>query len=674
MTEAKLKAVPAKGYSKLKPELRGRIADLVSLAALAATGIALASGSKLDGVWLRLPVLCVLLLLIPGAWFVHRKLGNKASPVLSGGVAVALAGIGLLSAALLKASGWAGLAGFLAILGAWSLRGSVDRAVVRGRDLKAGERGPITVIFEQVESLAAALVLVLLVWHFGLEAFRIPSGSMAPTLLGDPVTGDRVLVDKFAYFYRDPARWEPVVFRYPLRRTDPYVKRCIAEPGEQVLIAGGDVYIRDAGSGKIELLRKTHAAREVLWMPMVGEVDSNTQWVKHFMREGDVDYEDGVISLRKRAAAIFPRGETDDVPGNITDNDASFGATETPKDRYNQHIVGDVRLRAEITLESDGECLITIVRDEDSYTLELRPDTGGCKLFHGNGDDVYEQVSVEDTSAIEFGSDTSREVWFSLADGMLELSIDGEVRVELDVGTPLLDQLRARDKEKSIDLAGPEALQIASAEPGGGRQARVELRSGEENGAQVHVLGIDRDVYYVGRTLEDETGSRELPFQASLGEDQYFVLGDNSPGSADCRFWTRVTLFMKDGTQVTGSLDEPSQPEFVRLLARAGEEGDTFSAYHLLFRVAHFSPEERGDTPGDDGSIIKRVLEQLANAATAQGRAAVNFNTVGGGHVRVTLADIEHIQVQPESFVERKLFIGRPFAVFLSPRGMKLID
>ena len=79
----------------------------------------------------------------------------------------------------------------------------------------------------------------------------------------------------------------------------------------RVMIAGGDVYIRDAGSGKIELLRKTPAARDVLWMPIVGEVDSNTQWVKHFMREGDVDYKDGVITLRKRAAAVFPRGEAD---------------------------------------------------------------------------------------------------------------------------------------------------------------------------------------------------------------------------------------------------------------------------------------------------------------------------------------------------------------------------
>src|SRR5690606_33018645 len=158
---------------------------------------------------------------------------------------------------------------------------------IRGRDIRPAKRSPITTLFEQVESLAAALVLVLLVWHFGLEAFRIPSGSMAPTLLGDPISGDRVLVDKFTYAYRDPERWEPVVFRYPRRRTDPYVKRCIGLPGEQVLIARGDVYVRLPGNDKIELLRKTPRAREVLWLPIIENLSSNTAWVKNFKRDGD---------------------------------------------------------------------------------------------------------------------------------------------------------------------------------------------------------------------------------------------------------------------------------------------------------------------------------------------------------------------------------------------------
>jgi len=674
MTDTHIKAAPAKGYAKLKPELRRRIADASALVAFIATVAALFSGAKLEGVWLRLPLLGALVLLIPGAWFVHRKLAQKTSPILAGGVGVALAGVGLLAAALLKASGWTALAGLLAIFAAWALRGAVDRAVIRGRDIKTGDVGFASWLFSQTESLAAALVLVLLVWHFGLEAFRIPSGSMAPTLLGDPVTGDRVLVDKFVYDYRNPERWEPVVFRYPLRRTDPYVKRCIALPGEQVLIAEGDVYVRKVGSGKIELLRKTPAAREVLWLPLVTELESNTQWVKNFKRDGDVDYKDGVITLRKRASAIFPRGETDEEPGDVTDHDASFGATETPKNRYNQHIVGDLRIRAEVTLDDNGECSITLVRDEDSYTLELRPAAGGCKLVHSAGEDVFEPMATDDISAIEMGAGSAREVWFSLADGVLRVSIDGELKTEVEVCTPLLDQLIARDKQKTIDLASTEALALARAEPAGGRHGRIELRSGEESGAEGHVLGIERDIYYIGRTLEDEQGETELPFQVSMADDQYFVLGDNSPGSADCRFWTRITLFMKDGTQVTGSMDQPANPELVGLLAKAGDENEMFSAYHLLFRLAHFTPIERGDTPGDDGSIIKKVEKLLNEAATKQGRAAVDFNIDGGGHVRVTLSEIDRIQVQSEPFVERKLFVGRPFAVFLSPRGMKLID
>jgi signal peptidase I len=118
--------------------------------------------------------------------------------------------------------------------------------------------------------------------------------------------GDRVLVDKFVYSYRDPARWEPVVFRYPLRRTDPYVKRCVALPGEEVLIVGGDVYVRETGSGKIMLQRKTPRSRDELWLPILEDLDSNVVWVTNFLREGDVDFKDGQITLKGGAVVFFP--------------------------------------------------------------------------------------------------------------------------------------------------------------------------------------------------------------------------------------------------------------------------------------------------------------------------------------------------------------------------------
>lgn len=669
MAETVLKAAPPRGYAKLKPELRQRIADVISGACVAMAAIALFMGSSLDGVWLRLPALLAILALVPATWYVHRQLGQKASPVLAGGFSVGLIGVSLLAMALHKASGWCSLAGFLAFLSALSMRGSLDRGVVRGRDVRVGERSAISVVVDQVESLAAALVLVLLVWHFGLEAFRIPSGSMAPTLLGDPVTGDRVLVDKFVYAWRDPARWEPTVFRYPLRRTDPYVKRTIALPGEQVMIAHGDVYVRGTDD-KIVLLSKTPEARDTLWLPIIENLSSNTAWVKNFKRDGDLSYDEGLITLRKRAAAIFPRGETDDVPGNVKDHDASFGATETPAERYGKHIVGDLRIRASVKLEEAGELYFTIVRDEDAYTLELRPDAGGCKLTRS---DSAEPLAVDPVSAIELGAGGVHDVAFSLADGVLRIAIDGTEQVNQDVGTPLLDQLRLRDVEGAISLAGPEALEIATAEPAGGRKSRIEIRGGAEHGAELRIISIDRDIYYIGRTLNEFGESRELPFQVELDDDQYFVLGDNSPGSLDSRYWTRVSLFLNDDTQVVGSLDVAPNPELGQLLLQAVKEGESYSAHEKLTRVAHFTPEERGDEDLD-GNIIAEALAQLKETAKSKGRAGIDFYTEGGGYVRVKLADIDRLQVERVPYVERKLFVGRPFAVFLSPRGMKLID
>lgn len=670
MAETVMKAAPPKGYAKLKPELRQRIADVLSGASMAIAVIALFMGANIDGVWLRLPVLLAILALVPCNWYVHRKLAQKASPVLVGGFSVGLIGVGVLAMALHKASGWCSLAGFLAFLSALALRGSLDRGIVRGRDVRVGERGPISVVVDQLESLAAALVLVLLVWHFGLEAFRIPSGSMAPTLLGDPVTGDRVLVDKFVYAWREPARWEPTVFRYPLRRTDPYVKRVIALPGEQVLLAQGDVYVRGTDD-KIVLLRKTPEARDALWLPIIENLSSNTAWVKNFQRDGDLSYDDGLITLRKRAAAIFPRGDTDDVPGNVVDHDASFGATETQAERYGKHVVGDLRVRANVKLDENGELFFTIVRDEDAYVLELRPNAGGCKLFHSG--ESNEQLAVEDVSAIALTAGDVHEVVYSLADGLLRLEIDGVEHVSQDVGSPLLDQLRARDNEGSINLAGPEALKLAMAEPADGRKARIEIRSGDEHGGEIRIRSLDRDIYYIGRQLSEFGETTELPLQVDLGEDQYFVLGDNSPGSLDSRYWTRVSLFLSDGTQVVGALDVPPNPELGQLLLQAAVEGDSYSAHEHLMRVAHFTPEERGDDE-PDGNIIAAALRQLKETAKTRGRAAIDFYTEGGGYVRIKLADIDRLQIERTPYVERKLFVGRPFAVFLSPRGMKLID
>lgn len=66
------------------------------------------------------------------------------------------------------------------------------------------------------------------------------SGSSMETTLSD---GDQLIVDKISYRFRDPKRYEIVVFPYKYEANTYYIKRIIGLPGETVQIANGCVYI-----------------------------------------------------------------------------------------------------------------------------------------------------------------------------------------------------------------------------------------------------------------------------------------------------------------------------------------------------------------------------------------------------------------------------------------------
>ncbi len=91
-------------------------------------------------------------------------------------------------------------------------------------------------------SLFPIFLVVLLLRSFLVEPFRIPSGSMMPTLL----VGDFILVNKFTYGLRlpiinakivdlnSPQRGDVVVFRYPENPSIPYIKRVVGLPGDHI--------------------------------------------------------------------------------------------------------------------------------------------------------------------------------------------------------------------------------------------------------------------------------------------------------------------------------------------------------------------------------------------------------------------------------------------------------
>ena len=91
---------------------------------------------------------------------------------------------------------------------------------------------------EFIESLLIAGVLAFFIITFVVQSFVVSGSSMDPTLHD----GERVFVNKFIYYFQNPARGDIVVLN-PEGDSRDYIKRVIGLPGDKVEIIGGDLYI-----------------------------------------------------------------------------------------------------------------------------------------------------------------------------------------------------------------------------------------------------------------------------------------------------------------------------------------------------------------------------------------------------------------------------------------------
>ena len=189
---------------------------------------------------------------------------------------------------------------------------------------------------ETVESIAMAIVLAMIFKTLQAEAYIIPTGSMAPTLMGQhvevacpesdyyfqvgatyegpssrvlgqadaatyrvnkvrcPLTfeirelaregaplpkdangqtvlpqpndesfaGDRIVVSKLEYLWREPQRWDVIVFKYPGSAKANYIKRLVGLPGESLTINNGDVFVQPTATANADLSRSASIARK----------------------------------------------------------------------------------------------------------------------------------------------------------------------------------------------------------------------------------------------------------------------------------------------------------------------------------------------------------------------------------------------------------------------------
>lgn len=106
--------------------------------------------------------------------------------------------------------------------------------------------------------IAIVIGATYLIVTFVGQRTRVSGDSMESALHN----GDNLIVDKISYRFREPERYEIIVFPYKYQENTFYIKRIIGLPGETVQIKDGEVYINDELLGETYGLEKIEAGRE----------------------------------------------------------------------------------------------------------------------------------------------------------------------------------------------------------------------------------------------------------------------------------------------------------------------------------------------------------------------------------------------------------------------------
>ena len=121
---------------------------------------------------------------------------------------------------------------------------------------------------EYIEAIVIALVLAFFIRTFVVQAFKIPSGSMLPTLQ----IGDHLLVSKFSYGLRNPfsgnaliplgnpKQGDIIVFKFPENPKIDYIKRVIGTEGDRIQIKDKQVFVNGE---PLNLEQEIHLAPEI---------------------------------------------------------------------------------------------------------------------------------------------------------------------------------------------------------------------------------------------------------------------------------------------------------------------------------------------------------------------------------------------------------------------------
>jgi len=430
---------------------------------------------------------------------------------------------------------------------------------------------PVRKFREAMESLLIAGGLALVIRGFVLEAFVVPTGSMAPAIYGRNLSitcpecdhqfaikwgwgpsrrpeikkcprcgkpiqptyfafsrGDRLLVNKFLHRMRGLSRWEIVVFWCPdpsIRKN--YIKRLVGLPGEEVQVKDGDLFV----NGEIE--RKPREVQETMWVSLSDDDFGGKLWAKSWeLESGQCDIGSGVLTL------LGPGGERaemclkysrpiDDLIVYNAGNDQNNGNGYPPEEvdiegarsSYGGNPVGDIKVEVE-TVIADGAAIVIDLTDN------RRP--GGTP-----GDAALRFIIRSGPGVSTISNAVGKKIWWNKlnltagphviecanVDAALHLVVDGEPKVT-----------HAYEPVPEISRPAPSVGVGAM----GGRVDLTRLALYRDvhycsiNSAFTRTYGVDSPYHLSERTRDPETGEM-------IGENEYFFLGDNSRSSRDCR-------------------------------------------------------------------------------------------------------------------------------------------
>lgn len=424
-----------------------------------------------------------------------------------------------------------------------------------------------------VESLVSLALAVCLVRSFVVEGYIISTGSMAPYLLGfhkqvvcpdcrlpfavgvpvdtetdtnGPVAcpncgqahidlslvprneGDQLLVQKFAYLFRRPKRWEVVVFQNPNQPTQAYVKRVIGLPGEEIQVRAGDLWING------ELARKNLAEQRSTRMVVsaLKYRPSDREELRWQLENGWQTTPDGFMFDPDFAAMAGDAGNRMSVTyhGTAPKHSMSSSVTDSaqlwPTDEYaynglneasQRYRVRDLMLAMQIELHS-GRGSMTWALSDGAQTFEVSLAAGEreLRLFIDGVEEPDQRVKLSGTMW-----QRKRLVEMSLFDRQLLFALDGEVIYQRPLEPLVLPAKNVEDSAKNPVLEDAQPVRFDA------RDLHVSVSD----------LTLYRDVYY---TRGDGRHGVNEPYR--LSADEYFFLGDNSPVSLDSRSWTNAVV------------------------------------------------------------------------------------------------------------------------------------